>query len=176
MRKTIGLLLLAAAVFIISVAAYTERVYQPREGFRAPSFELTALADTSSRLSLADLRGQYVLLSFWSAADPLSRMRNMSNDLMVRSIDSLLSPSSADTLNFISVNFDASRRLVEEIAMRDSLNLNDILLAAGPAARRLLTDYHLADGYRTYLIDPSGKVVARNPTEETIMELMGVAP
>lgn len=172
MKKTIGLLLLAVAVCIISVAAYTERVYQPREGYRAPSFELTALADTSSTLRLSDLKGQYVLLSFWSAADPTSRMRNMKNDLIVRDVDSRLSPGAKDTLNFISVNFDSSRRLVEEIASRDSLNLNDVLLAAGPDARRLKNDYQLGYGYKSYLIDPAGRVIARNPSEATILELM----
>lgn len=172
MKKTIGLFLLAAAVFIISVAAYTERVYQPREGYRAPSFELAGLADTAQTVKLSDLKGQYVLLSFWSAADPISRMRNMTNDMIVRKVDSRLAGTSKDTINFISVNFDSSRRLVEEIASRDSLNLNDILLAAGPASRRLRTDYHLADGYRSYLIDPTGRVIARNPSEITILELM----
>ena len=172
MKKTIGLLLLAVAVCIISVAAYTERVYQPREGYRAPSFELTALSDTSTTLRLADLKGQYVLLSFWSAADPMSRMRNMNNDVIARRVDDALPPDARDTLNFISVNFDSSRRLVEEIAARDSLNLRDILLAAGPDSRRLRSDYHLIDGYRSYLIDPAGRVIARNPSEATILRLM----
>lgn len=172
MKKTIGLLLLAVAVCIISVAAYTERVYQPREGYRAPSFELTALSDTSTTLRLADLKGQYVLLSLWSAADPMSRMRNMNNDVIARRVDAALPPDARDTLNFISVNFDSSRRLVEEIAARDSLNLRDILLAAGPDSRRLRSDYHLIDGYRSYLIDPAGRVIARNPSEATILRLM----
>ncbi len=172
MKKTIGLFLLAVAVCIISVAAYTERVYQPREGYRAPSFELAGLADTARTMKLSDLKGQFVLLSFWSAADPMSRMRNMTNDLMVRRVDSRLGRSSKDTLNFISVNFDSSRKLVEEIAARDSLNLNDILLAAGPDARRIRNDYHLGEGYRSYLIDPAGRVIARNPSENTILDLM----
>lgn len=172
MKKTIGLLLLAAAVCIISVAAYTERIYQPREGFRAPSFELTSLADTASTIRLSDLKGQYVLLSFWSAADPLSRLRNLRCSMMAKDVDSMLPAGSPDTLNFVSVNFDTSHRLVEEIASRDSLNLNDILLAAGDDARRLRTEYHLAEGYRTYLIDPTGKVVARNPSAETILDIM----
>lgn len=172
MKRTLGLILLAAAVLIISVAAYTERVYQPREGFRAPQFELSALRDTSATMKLSDLKGQYVLLSFWSAADPSSRMRNISYDMLVKKIDRELSGSAGDTLNFLSVNFDTSRRLVEEIVSRDNLNSNKVLLAGGPSARQLRTDYQLADGYRSYLIDPAGKVIARNPSEETIMKLM----
>ncbi len=102
----------------------------------------------------------------------MSRMRNMNNDVIARRVDAALPPDARDTLNFISVNFDSSRRLVEEIAARDSLNLRDILLAAGPDSRRLRSDYHLIDGYRSYLIDPAGRVIARNPSEATILRLM----
>lgn len=171
MKKTIGLFLLAIAVCIISIAAYTERVYQPREGFRAPAFEMPAVADTTKTLRLADLKGRYVLLSFWSAADPQSRMRNMTYDAMTREIDRGLNHR-ADSIVFLSVNFDASHKLVRELAARDSLSVDYLGRIEGQAAQRLITDYRLADGYRAYLIDPSGRVVARNPSGDTMRDIV----
>lgn len=167
MKKTILLLLLAAAVCIISVAAYTERVYQPAEGFRAPEFSAEALSPGKSPLSIDENRGRYVLLSFWSSADPASRMRNMNYDALVHRIDDH-PDGSPSRLAFISVNFDASPVLAEQIARRDSLELSELANVQGPAARRLIADYRLSDGYRAYLIDPAGRVVATNPSPQTL--------
>lgn len=171
MKKTIGLFLLAVAVCVISIAAYTERVYQPREGFRAPAFEMPAVADTTRTLRLADLKGRYVLLSFWSAADPQSRMRNMTYDAVTRDIDRSLNHR-ADSIVFLSVNFDASHKLVRELAARDSLSVDHLGQIGGQAAQRLITDYRLADGYRAYLIDPSGRAIARNPSADTMRDIL----
>lgn len=167
MKNTLLFLLIAAAVCLFSIAAYTERIYQPTSGFRAPDFTVSALTDTATTTSLASLRGRFVVLSFWASSDPASRMRNMTYDSMTRKIDASL-PAGEDPVAFLSVNFDSSRKLVEQIARRDSINPSDISFASGATARRLISDYRLADGYRAYLIDPSGHVVARNPSEATI--------
>lgn len=167
MKQTILLFLLAAAVCVISVAAYTEKVYQPAEGFRAPEFSATAVAPQSSPLSLDEHHGEYVLLSFWSSTDPSSRMHNMNYDSAVRDIDAEEAPGCKE-IAFLSVNFDSSLPLARQIALRDSLPLENVANVQGPEARRLIADYRLSDGFRAYLIDPEGRVVATNPSVETL--------
>ncbi|MCM1029730.1 MAG: hypothetical protein NC342_09010 [Pseudoflavonifractor sp.] len=168
MKKTILLFVVAAVVCFLSIAAYSGRVRQASEGFRAPEISLQPLSGQSSRLSLKDLKGRYVLLSFWSAADPTSRMRNMTYDGIVHDIDAGLAPTQ-EPVSFISVNFDTSRKLLEEIASRDGLDPTMMAHAQGIEAKRLIADYRLADGYRSYLIGPTGHVMARNPSKADIM-------
>lgn len=169
MKKTILLFLLAAAVCIISVAAYTEGIYQPTEGFRAPEFSAPAVEAPGHTLSLDDHRGEYLLLSFWSSTDPASRIRNMNYDSMVRELDTDRGIADGN-MAFISVNFDSSLSLARQIAERDSLLLSNVASVQGPSARRLISDYRLSDGFRAYLIDPHGRIIATNPSAESLRQ------
>ena len=67
--------MMSIALFIVllfSVSANTERVYQAADGFKAP--ELTLTACDGSTVALSQLRGRYVLVSFWAAYDAESRI------------------------------------------------------------------------------------------------------
>lgn len=60
------------AVLVISVSAYSERVFEAAEGYNAPSM---TIENSDTTLSLADMKGRYVIVTFWSSADADSRLR-----------------------------------------------------------------------------------------------------
>lgn len=167
-RKTLLIFTLLACIVAISYAAYTERVYRPATGFPAPVFTLSHPDDTTTIRSLRDLRGRYVLLSFWSSADPNSRLRLKQYDNMAREF-----PDKAVPLVVLGVNFDRSRRLFDEIVRLDSLDNGHHIYASGENARRIAADYRLADGYRSYLINPQGQIIAANPSVPAILDAIG---
>lgn len=158
-RKTF--LIAVFTIFLVAVgyAGYTDRMEELHPGFKAPVFTLSHPDDTATIHSLSDLEGRYVLLNFWSSADPVSRMRLKQYDTMVKRLNEL-----SGSIVVLGVNFDRSRRLFDEIVRLDSLDHAEHIFAYGDEARRLISDYRLAEGYRTYLIDPAGHIVATDPT------------
>ncbi len=66
------------AVLVISVSAYSERVFEAAEGYNAPSM---TIENSDTTLSLADMKGRYVIVTFWSSADADSRLRGYSTGM-----------------------------------------------------------------------------------------------
>ena len=153
------------AVLLFSVSANTERVYQSAEGYRAPGFEVST-ADGSHTKSLADMRGKYVLVNFWAADDAASRLQTMeySRFLSGRTED--------DQFCLLSVNFDRSERLFREIVRRDNLMAETQFHVQGDDAAEIIDAYRLDKGYRSFLIDPDGMIVATNPDTRTLASIM----
>lgn len=82
MKKSMSIIAIFA-VFLLSVSARTERVVQAAEGFTAPQFEINS---DSSSISLADLKGRYVLLNFWDSTDAVSRIATADYDAFARNL------------------------------------------------------------------------------------------
>lgn len=101
------------AVLLITVSAYTGRVYDAAEGYKAPVFTL-AKSD-SSEVNLADLRGRYVLVNFWRSNDVESRLSAASYNDAAKQFDE-------ERFCLLSVNLDRSERLFREIVRRDNLS------------------------------------------------------
>ena len=70
MKKTL-LAVAAIAMLLVFSSAYNEKAIDSRVGYLAPNFTVSN-ADTT--VSLQDLKGNYVLLTFWSSADAQSRI------------------------------------------------------------------------------------------------------
>ena len=54
------------AVLLVSMSAHTERVYEAADGFKAPDI---TIENSHSSVSLSDLKGKYVLVSFWASSN-----------------------------------------------------------------------------------------------------------
>ncbi len=105
--------------------------------------------------STIDLRSLYVLVDFWSAADAASRLK--SNEYNTLGLEE------NSNVERISINFDRSRRLVEEIVSRDRLNRNSQYYVNAEHAGKIIRDFKLQDGFKSYLIGPNGRILAVNP-------------
>lgn len=157
--------MMSIALFIVllfSVSANTERVYQAADGFKAP--ELTLTACDGSTVALSQLRGRYVLVSFWAAYDAESRIAASGYRDMALSM-------SEERFCLLSVNMDRSERLFREIVRRDNLSAENHIHVDGSQANRIIHDYRLTEGFKSLLIDPKGRIVAMNPSIETLTKM-----
>ena len=71
----------------------------------APDFKIQSMSDEQHELS--NLKGKYVLLSFWASYDAQSRMQNAS-------LSNVLRAASNQNVEMVSVSFDEYRSVFEE--------------------------------------------------------------
>lgn len=143
------------AVFLISVSAHTSKVIDSSEGFIAPFFSIER-NDTS--VSLDKLKGKYVLLTFWASNDANSRIKCQEYTSFARDLNS------KNQICQLSINFDRSEGLFNEIVKLDNLDAETQFYAHGDKALQLIKEYQLEKGYHTFLIDQQGKIVKKNPS------------
>lgn len=148
-------------VLLLSVSAHTERFFEAAEGYMAPALNIE-----NSNFSLAEQRGKYVLVNFWSSADAEARLATKDYDDATREFPE-------EQFSRVSVNIDSSRRLCNEIIRRDRLNADVQHHADDDQISTIMRDWHLYSGLRSFLIDPSGKIIAVNPSIPTLKKLFG---
>ena len=136
-------------------------MFEAAEGYNAPSM---TIENSDTTLSLADMKGRYVIVTFWSSADADSRLRAYRYDEAAK-----LLPQERFCL--LSVNFDRSERLFREIVRRDNLSAENHIHVDGSQANRIIHDYRLTEGFKSLLIDPKGRIVAMNPSIETLTKM-----
>lgn len=163
MKKAFSIIALFAMLLLTS-SAYSEPSPQVRpEKFEAPELELNNDNDT---LSLSLMRGKYVLLTFWSSTDATSRVAcNRYTTLAKRY-------KSNKQFSHVSVNFDRSGKLFNEIVRRDRLDAKTQFNVQGEEAAQINADFHLENGLETVLIDPDGMIIAHNPSDETLSQVL----
>ncbi len=147
---------------LISISAYTEKVIGANEGLIVPS--LTLQSETQN-VSLNKLKGKYVLLTFWSSTDAISRVA-------CNEYTAFEKKANADEICFLSVNFDQSEQLFKEVVRRDKLNAKTQFNVQGDVAQNIKKTFHLEDGYNSLLIDPIGQIVATNPSTATLTKIL----
>ena len=160
--KKIMTIIAIFAVFLVSVAAYSDKAVDASQGYTAPIF---TIGQGENIMSLDQMKGKYVLLTFWASSDAKSR-------IACRQYSSFTRENQPENeFCHISVNFDRSETLFKEIVKRDRLHAETQYFAQGDKASRLMADYQLENGFSTYLIDPQGRIVARNPSIQHLNEI-----
>ena len=161
MKKTIRIIVFFA-VLLVSISAYTGKVVDAKEGYKIPSLTLIG---NNTQINLNELKGKYVLLSFWASTDAISRVACNEYSAFAKNAEA------EERFCFLSVNFDRSEMLFNEIVKRDRLQAETQYFAQGDKASRLMADYQLENGFSTYLIDPQGRIVAKNPSTQHLNEI-----
>jgi len=125
-------------------------------GSEAPSITLSANADRV----LDSLDGKQVLVNFWSASDPSSRIAN-------RALSRLADSGRYTSTTFISICIDSDKSIANEIAKIDRISGNVISLDKDDITSGVLKDYQTNTGCRSFLIDSFGnlKAIATSPVE-----------
>lgn len=121
-----------------------------------------SLSDGASTVSLSDRRGEWVLLQFWNSTDTRSRLAARDGAELSRDMN----------ISYMLVNLDYSEKLSREVARRDGMPEAARLHAAGASAERIIREYGLSDAMHSYLINPQGRIVARDPEPEAITRLV----
>lgn len=167
MKKTI--MLIAGIVVLLLFSSAFRGGIAPLAGSIAPS---VVVKNQDSEFMLDKLRGKYVMLSFWSSSDAGSRLRCNELNSFVKSFNE--SNSKEEQICFMSVNFDRSERLFNEIMRRDNLDAYSQFYVSGHNASKIKRDYGLEKGFKTFLVDPSGVIVAVNPKIEDLTKILSL--
>ena len=160
MKKQLLLIVIAAFIFIFTSARY-ETPADSRIGYTAPGF---SVENDGSKVELQKLRGNYVLVSFWSSHDP---------DAPIATQAYHLPPRNHPETDILAVNYDPSAAVYNEIVKIDNLAAESQFRDAKGSASSIYKAYNLEKGYCAMLISPEGKIVAVNPSAEIIENYIG---
>lgn len=162
MKKTFMIVALFLGLLIVS-AAFNKTERNTTIGKDAPAITVSTDNDT---IDLNRLRGKYVLVSFWTSGDAPSRVA-------VNNYTAWTNSHKNANFSYLGINFDDSKTLFNEIVRLDRLNLAEQYNVSGDAAKELEMKYHLDEGYGSLLINPEGKIIAHNPTDAELDQIVG---
>lgn len=161
----IGTYVLVGIVTLISVSAVTKDVrstegYSP--GDLAP--RIKSLGNESD-FNFRNHSGRYTLLNFWAAYDGESRARNVK-------ISNEISKLSSEKIALCSISFDEKESIFSETVRIDKLNETTQFHAKQLGGSALYKKYSLKRGFRNFLINENGVIVATDITPEELTNLM----
>ena len=121
----------------------------------APDFEIQTMSANQSVHELSDLKGRYVLLSFWASYDAQSRMQNAS-------LNNALRASANNNVELVSVSFDEYKSVFEETVRKDQIVTPTCFVETEGESSGLFKKYRLNRGFSNYLLDDNGVIIAKN--------------
>lgn len=140
----------------------TEEDHRPAVGEIAPDF--VSSRPDGSQLALSDLRGDYILLSFWAGWSSLSREEN-------QYLSEIWENMASFPFKILQVSFDGDRESWTSAIDEDELtwyHVSDLLRWESAIADL----YAVEKIPSNYLIDPEGKIIARDLFGSELLELI----
>ena len=120
----------------------------------APDFRIETTSNVQHNLDLTDLKGKYVLLSFWASYDAQSRMQNASLSNALR--------STSQDVEMVSVSFDEYQSVFKETIRKDQIVTPTCFVETKGESSGLFKKYRLNRGFTNYLLDGNGVIIAKN--------------
>nr|WP_325289410.1 TlpA disulfide reductase family protein [uncultured Bacteroides sp.] len=121
----------------------------------APDFEIQSMSDEQLKNELSNMKGKYVLLSFWASYDAQSRMKNAS-------LSNALRAATHQNVEMVSVSFDEYRSVFEETIRKDQIVTPVCFVETEGENSDLYKQYRLGRGFTNYLLDDNGVIIAKN--------------
>ena len=132
-------------------------------GDLAPDFKIRTTLD-GQQINLSQLKGGYVLLNFWASYDAQSRIQNVS-------LNNALQTSGKD-VKLVSVSFDEYQSIFDETIRKDQILSPSCFVETDGEASSLFKTYRLNRGFKNYLLDSNGVIVAKDiPASELLSYL-----
>ena len=122
----------------------------------APDFKIQSMSAGQPLAELSDMKGKYVLLSFWASYDAHSRMQNASLSNVLRSA------SRNENVEMVSVSFDESQSIFKETVRKDQIVTPTCFVETKGESSGLFKKYRLGRGFTNYLLDENGVIIAKN--------------
>ena len=122
----------------------------------APDFKIQSMSAGQPLAELSDIKGKYVLLSFWASYDAHSRMQNASLSNVLRSA------SRNDNVEMVSVSFDEYQSIFKETVRKDQIVTPTCFVETKGESSGLFKKYRLGRGFTNYLLDENGVIIAKN--------------
>lgn len=135
-------------------------------GDKAPLFTLTAPTEGGSPLSLKSLKGEYVLLSFWASYDAASRMQNVQLSRVAEQMPE-------GQVKMVSVSFDEYRSVFDETIKKDGIDPTVSFVELAGEKSPLFKQYRLKRGFKNYLLNPEGVIIAKDVQAEELADYIG---
>lgn len=165
--KKLSIFIAGLAILFLSASAFADKRQEAALGNQVPEL---VLINNDSVLSLDSLKGKWVILSFWSASDALSRL---SRNEVSRYVGSL-QDDMAENVEIVSVNFDRSEKLMDEIIRIDNLQgALQFHIADFDRENQLRQAFNMAGGLRTFIVNPEGVLVSADPSYENLATIIG---
>ena len=165
MPHTIKQTILTGSLLLALIVASAGIGTQPSDtavGKKAPVVQLDRV---QSAINADELKGKYVLITFWSSSDAASREA-------CNRYNAWFNVNHPDDARFVGINFDDSPEMFREIVRRDSLNPADQYCVSRPEAEAIFRTYHLEKGYGSLLVSPQGRIVSHNPDPARLSEII----
>ena len=146
-------------LLICSLTAFVEKDKPTgglSEGDVAPDFKIESTSNGQPAFKLGNLKGKYVLLSFWASYDAHSRMQNASLSNVLRSA------SRNDNVEMVSVSFDEYQSIFKETIRKDQIVTPTCFVETKGESSGLFKKYRLGRGFTNYLLDENGVIIAKN--------------
>ena len=122
----------------------------------APDFKIQSMSAGQPLAELSDMKGKYVLLSFWASYDAHSRMQNASLSNVLRSA------SRNENVEMVSVSFDEYQSIFKETVRKDQIVTPTCFVETEGESSGLFKKYRLGRGFTNYLLDENGVIIAKN--------------
>jgi peroxiredoxin len=122
----------------------------------APDFKIQSMSAEQPLAELSDMKGKYVLLSFWASYDAHSRMQNASLSNVLRSA------SRNENVEMVSVSFDEYQSIFKETVRKDQIVTPTCFVETKGESSGLFKKYRLGRGFTNYLLDENGVIIAKN--------------
>ena len=145
-------------LLICSLTAFVEKDKPTgglSEGDVAPDFKIESTSNGQPAFKLGNLKGKYVLLSFWASYDAQSRMQNVSLSNALRS-------TARNNVKMVSVSFDEYQSIFEETIRKDQIVTPTCFVETKGEFSGLFKKYRLGRGFTNYLLDENGVIIAKN--------------
>ena len=146
-------------LLICSLTAFVEKDKPTgglSEGDVAPDFKIESTSNGQPAFKLGNLKGKYVLLSFWASYDAQSRMQNASLS------NALHSTSPNNNVEMVSVSFDEYQSIFEETIRKDQIVTPTCFVETKGESSGIFKKYRLGRGFTNYLLDDNGVIIAKN--------------
>lgn len=121
----------------------------------APDFKIQSMSAGQPLAELSDMKGKYVLLSFWASYDAHSRMQNASLSNVLRSA------SRNENVEMVSVSFDEYQSIFKETVRKDQIVTPTCFVETKGESSGLFKKYRLGRGFTNYLLDENGVIIAK---------------
>lgn len=161
--KKLSIVIAGFAVLLMSSSAFVDKRRDAAIGAEVPSLVVN---NADSVLSLESLKGKWVVLSFWSASDAVSRFAQGEVSRFARE---LKGSSKAESVEIVSVNFDRSEQLMNEIVRLDNFSgVMQFHVSDKSEKDELRNVFRMKEGLRTFIINPEGVLAEADPSYESL--------
>lgn len=149
---------------VLIISSYTTRTSGSSEGIYPGNFipKLKIEEESGKSLNLEHLKGVKVLINFWAAYDAES---HLTNTLLWNTLKKEEYP-----VVMLSVSFDESKSVYKNTLRMDQIDERYQFHEAKGEDSQIYKQYQLEKGFKNYLIDENGKILAMNLTPNDLKE------